>query len=334
MKLTNALMMTGIPLLVGHERKECLVKFKSKLHRILTAPGQTQPTYVLALRIILSFAVASLDYVFTVIPAKRECIAKHQILIERIVCAVLCIQKTLPKRWLYMLLSLGGFGIPEIETRFRLKCIAMWVSAPNCRNALTKQAFRFAWLIDITDTLRALDPRVIREWLRYHKLNIVISDLEQGALQWTEPQIEIHRKKARGTICMMSDGSNGIIHGIEVIGWAAVIGDDDGIPAIPHQAIQCPARSSWAAEWCGKDKCIDLLDYIEWEDCTNGAMLADNMSAPFVVDGGPPPPLRMDRQDSTEMYRVCITARRPRGLHPSTARHWRQPLAGKMAKHR
>ena len=187
MSLTDGLMMTGIPLLVCYEPKECLEKFKSKLNRILKAAGRTQPTYVLALRIIPSFAVASPDYVFTVIPAKREWIAKHQIVIKKIACAVLGIQKNTPNTWLYMPLSIGRFGIPEIETRFKLKCIAMWVSALNCRNALTKQATRYAWFTNITDTLQTWDPGVVREWLRYHKLNIVVSDREHGVVQWSEP---------------------------------------------------------------------------------------------------------------------------------------------------
>ena len=161
MNLTDGPIMTGIPLPVGHEPKECLEKFKSKVNRILKAAGRTQPTYVLALRIILSFAVASPDYVFTVIPAKREWIAKHQILIKKIACAVLGIRKNTPNTWLYMPLSLGGYGIPEIETRFRLKCIAMWASALDCRNKLTKQATRYAWFTDIADTLQAWDPKVI-----------------------------------------------------------------------------------------------------------------------------------------------------------------------------
>ena len=109
---------------MGHEPKECLEKFKSKPNRIRKAAGRTQPTYVLALRIVLSFAVASPDDVFTVIPAKRECIPKHQVLIKKIVCAVLGIQKNTPNTWVYMPLTLGDFGIPEIETRFQLKCIA------------------------------------------------------------------------------------------------------------------------------------------------------------------------------------------------------------------
>ena len=290
MNLADGLMMMGIPLLVGHEPKDCLRKFESKLNRILKAAWRTQPTYVLALMIILSFAVASPDYVFTVIPAKREWTAKHQILIKKVVCAVLCIQKNVPNTWLYMPLSLGGFGIVEIETRFQLKCIAMWVSALKCRNALTKQATRYAWFTDIANTLRAWDPRLIREWLRYHKLNIVVSDVEQGAVQWSEPQIEIRRKKARGTIYMIFDGSKGTIDGIEVIGWAAVIGDNDGLLATAHQGIQSDARSSWAAEWCGKGECMDLLEHINWEDCTIGAMVADNVSATFGEVGGRPSP--------------------------------------------
>ena len=102
MKLTDGMMMTGIPLLVGHAPKECPVKFKSKLNRVLKAAGRTLPAYVLPLRIILSFVVASPDYIFTVIPAKREWIAKHQVLIKKIVCALLCIQKTAPNTYLHM----------------------------------------------------------------------------------------------------------------------------------------------------------------------------------------------------------------------------------------
>ena len=128
MNLTDGLMMTGIPLLVGNEPKECLETFKNKLNQILKAARRTQPTYVLALKIILSFAVASPDYVFTVIPGKREWIAKHQVLIKKIACAVPGIQKNTPNTWLYMPSSLGGFGIPEIETRFQLKCITMCVA--------------------------------------------------------------------------------------------------------------------------------------------------------------------------------------------------------------
>ena len=131
---------------------------------------------------------------------------------------------------------------------------------------------------------------MIREWLRYHKLNIVVTDREQGVVQWSEPHIEIRRKKARGTIYMISDGSKDTMHGIEVIGWAAVISDDDGLLATAHKAIQSTAGSSWAAEWCGKGKCMDLLEHISWEDCAIGAMVADNVSATFGEDGGRPSP--------------------------------------------
>ena len=166
-----------------------------------------------------------------------------------------------------MPLSLGGFGIPEIETRFQLKCIAMWVSALNCRNALTKQATRYAWFTNTTDTLQAWEPKVIREWPRYHKLNIVVSDREHGVVQWSGPQIEIRRKKAKGTIYMISDGSKDTIDGIKVIGWAAVIGDAEGLLATAHHAIQSTA---------GSDTCVDVhfssMSLCACANCADGAL--------------------------------------------------------------
>ena len=46
----------------------------------------------------------------------------------------------------------------------------------------------------------------------------MVRDREHGVVQWSEPQIEIRRKKAKGTIYMISDGSKDTMDGIEVIG--------------------------------------------------------------------------------------------------------------------
>ena len=69
-----------------------------------------------------------------------------------------------------------------------------------------------------------------------------------------------------------------------------MIGDDDGLLATAHEAIQSTAGSSWAAEWCGKGECTDLLEHISWEDSAIAAMVADNVSATFGEDGWCPSP--------------------------------------------
>ena len=68
MKFHGNLLMTGIPLLMGHKPVKCPKKFADKSACIIKAAIQTQPSVVLTFTTLLVFAFSTPHCVLTVIP--------------------------------------------------------------------------------------------------------------------------------------------------------------------------------------------------------------------------------------------------------------------------
>ena len=94
--------------------------------------------------------------------------------------------------------------------------------------------------------------------------------------------IQVHRSETRGSKIMCSDGSK---KG-DMIGWAAILVDAEGVVVSAAGSAVCVSGSSWSAEWCWKYLAIELLEQVDWRGRSIMGAIADNAAAVFGYSGG------------------------------------------------
>ena len=97
---TSDLKMTGIPLILGEILKEPLLKFAKRLSILQGTLARLQPSLVLVLRILITYTLSVVDYLFSATPVQAEWVQPQQIQIKRIVCKALCFPVPTPNKML------------------------------------------------------------------------------------------------------------------------------------------------------------------------------------------------------------------------------------------
>ena len=104
-------------------------KFTTRLKVLQGSLGRLQPSLILVLRILVTYTISVVDYVFSAIPARAEQVQPQQIQIKRIACKTLCIPVRTPNKMLWASIDDLGFAVPHIFTRLQLQYIKGLFSA-------------------------------------------------------------------------------------------------------------------------------------------------------------------------------------------------------------
>ena len=116
----SKLKMTGIPLIPGEIPKEPTLKSAKCLSTLQGILQRLQPSFVLMLRILITYTLSVVDYVFSAIPVQAEWVQTQHIQIKRIACKASCIPVRTPNNMLWA--GLGDMGQCQYIKGFFLAC--------------------------------------------------------------------------------------------------------------------------------------------------------------------------------------------------------------------
>ena len=85
----------------GETPKEPLLKFAKRLSILQGTLSRLQPSFALIMRILITYTLSVVDYVFSAIPVQEDWVQPQQIQIKRIACEPLCIPIRTPNKMLW-----------------------------------------------------------------------------------------------------------------------------------------------------------------------------------------------------------------------------------------
>ena len=138
----SGLRMVGIPCVMGEPPREDVSKLLSALLVCLSRVRRHRPSCILALRVVLTFSVASADFKFCVVPVSPSALSPAQTLVHQIARSALQVPNWFPSHWLTVPVSHGGVGFPHLHSRLSLRRVLMALQACTCRSIFTSSMIR------------------------------------------------------------------------------------------------------------------------------------------------------------------------------------------------
>ena len=201
----GGLAFVGIPLLSGEVPTEALKKVTSRLECIRRAILKLSPTYILALRAVLSYGVAALDTTADALPLPNTQLLPLQRCIDSTLTLALQVTSTLPKALLYAPLNSGGFGVPHLEVRLALRYLHGVLRAATSRNSLIRGTIQH-----LLHYPQHLGPQP-NDASHFHDLcarwNLQLFVIPSPSVQPVEATIVNLRPYTSGPVLLISDGS-------------------------------------------------------------------------------------------------------------------------------
>ena len=139
------LSLAGIPMLMGSHPTAAIAKTLAKLRLILFGVYRLRPSYCLALRIVLHYAISKMDFVHEAVPPTSSRLTPVQRSSDAVLTAALHIPRSTPRVLLHAPLRSGGFGAPHLVTRFQLRYIQGLFKALSSRNAWSAVPLACSW---------------------------------------------------------------------------------------------------------------------------------------------------------------------------------------------
>lgn len=176
---------------------------------------------------------------------------------------------------LYAPLMAGGFGFPNLNTRFSLRFVQGIIKSLMSRNAWVSGTTR--WLISRPAELKIQgnDAAAFHELCSRWALGVALPP--HMVIQPTSPSVRILRSYANTDVCLVSDGSSPE----GVLSWGALLAHEEGIIATCHDGIKCDISYSWAAEWAGKLAALKLARTLGVPNVHLRWSIADNVGLPM-----------------------------------------------------
>ena len=227
--------MTGIPLIPGETPKEPLLKFAKRLSILQGTLTLLQPSFVLIPRILVTYTLSVVDYVFPAIPVQADWVQSRQIRIKRIACKALCIPIRTPNKMLWANLDHMGFAVPNVFTRLQCQYIKGLFLACNSRSTYTRETTRMLLLYSKPDVPPDPDWITAQNWMVQHGTSFYLpADLTECPIR-----IEVQHIP-EGDIILMSDGSKDINNHA----WSALVIDIKGVALKASSAVRCKGGNS------------------------------------------------------------------------------------------
>ena len=148
----SSLQLAGVPLLMGALPLEAAAKSIKRLDIVAHAFRRLSPPFILALRIVLGFGVARLDYVFDAMPVAPDRLRESQRAVDNALLASLQLPRSAARALLYTPLPGGGFGFPHLADRSAVRFVSGLLRLLDCRSVLAVRLTR--WLFDRPGALR------------------------------------------------------------------------------------------------------------------------------------------------------------------------------------
>ena len=115
----------GIPVVMGDSIPDRLKDLTETLRRLRLTLWRTRPSFVLACRVILAFAITGAEFVADVIPVGEEALVQAEVECDRAHREALLLPQGYPKAIMRAPLRLAGIGAPHLASRFRVRRVAV-----------------------------------------------------------------------------------------------------------------------------------------------------------------------------------------------------------------
>ena len=138
---------------------------------------------VLILRILITYTLSLVDYVFSAILVQTEWVQPQQIQIKRIVCKALHIPVRTPNKMLWAGLDDMGFAVPHVVSRLQCQYIKGLLLACNHRSTYTKETTQTLMLYPKPNIPPHPDWIVAQQWMAQHDVSFhLLADLTECPL--------------------------------------------------------------------------------------------------------------------------------------------------------
>ena len=132
-------------MVMGEDASATKAALEEKLAKLRLARWRTRPSYVLAVRVVLAFAVSRAEYVYDVVPVGSKSLQKSQSQVDTILRDAIRLPQGYPRRVLWGSLASMGLGGPNLAVRFAVRRVAVLLRAVNSRSMYVRQAVRLRW---------------------------------------------------------------------------------------------------------------------------------------------------------------------------------------------
>lgn len=266
---SSGLRVVGVPCVMGELPTLEVKKLETALNICLARIRHFSPSCILALRVILTFAVSSADYRLGVVPVPRDLLSRSQTLVHQTARAALRVPSWFPSFWLTTPMPYGGLGFPRLATRLALRFVLNTVLAICSRSIYTSSLLQGLVGSGLWAAAPWSDNNALCNVLADHQLRLLtfpcaeLCDLPLNG-EWV-------RQPSGAPVIVVSDGS---CEG-SCVGFSAIIYDAHGMLGKFWGGARLADPSSWVAEWFGKILAVNRLSFF---DPCDVLLLADNTS--------------------------------------------------------
>ena len=128
----------GVPMVMGEDTSATTAALEEKLAKLRPALWRTRPSYVLAVRVVVAFAVSRAEYVYDVVPMGSKPFQKSQSQVDTILRDAIRLPQGYPRRVLWGSLASMGLGGPNLAARFAVRQVAVLLCAVNSRSVYVR----------------------------------------------------------------------------------------------------------------------------------------------------------------------------------------------------
>jgi hypothetical protein len=201
----SCLRMVGIPCVMGEDVLPILKPIEKAMHRLLAKVRHHRPSCILALRLLLSYEIASLDYRLSVVPVSGLSLRRLQILVHQVARSTIDVPCWFPSGVLVSPLRVGGLHFPVLDQRLRIRRILASLLTACCRSVYAREIVKGLISDPIWNEYAWSDPFHLRAALTALDLSIVIDPKDRL------PSVSIHgswsQSPTASHIVAVSDGS-------------------------------------------------------------------------------------------------------------------------------
>ena len=265
----------GIPCVMHEPVHTILAAAKDQMIRVIAKIKWKKPSCILALRVVMAYAVSGVDYRLSLVPVDQCLLSPLQIQVHQAARSALSLPCWFPSKLISMPFESFGMGFPSLHLRLVLQRVYHTVLAAQSRSIYTRALVQGLLYDPVWSQLQDADPLIFQR--DCERFGLFFSLRPAADLRESEIQGAWHRKDLHPPLTVVSDGA---AKG-QAVGFAVVIVDDLGVAGAFWGAMAVDDPSSWVAEWLGKALGVSKVLDAGYQ---SALLLGDNLSA-AINDG-------------------------------------------------
>ena len=234
---------------MGEQLGPRIAKAEANLAKIGHALYRLRPVYVLVVRIVLANVVSALDYVYEAMPPCPTRLRRTQRAVDRVGTRALRVLRNVPRAFLWMPVTGGGFGFPHLYGRMRLRHVQGYLRAMDSGSVLVRENVRALRHPDHWKGLDSPDWEVL-----FHAMAEVQPEVHILPAREAQPAAvdnRVHRPYVSGGVLLAADGAMEVTPNGETLGWGALMADSAGVLVCVGDPIAGPPVGGGVGQQAG-----------------------------------------------------------------------------------